>query len=148
MEWIRGNYRISDAREELDLYYVVPALQGTYWAPARSTELIEASIAASTCLGLYQGERQIGFARAVTDSVTFAWVCDVVVHPEFRGAGLGKWLTACVLEHPTVARCEQQLLRTRDAHGLYEQYGFRLVEAMQRRTDGSVPGAAAEPPSA
>jgi GNAT superfamily N-acetyltransferase len=137
MEWTKNAYRINDDKNELDLYYVVPALQESYWAQGRPREAIEASIANSTCLGLYEGQRQIGFARAVTDRCTFAWICDVIVHPEYRGAGLGKWLTDCLCEHPDVVDCEQQVLRTRDAHGLYEQFGFRVVEAMLRRRESS-----------
>lgn len=135
MEWTRGEYRISDDKDELDLYFIVPALQETYWAASRSQEVIEASIAGSLCFGLYRDRRQIGFARVVTDAATFAWICDVVIHPEFRGAGLGKWLNACLLEHPTVAAVGQIVLRTRDAHGLYEQFGFRVVEAMVYRKE-------------
>jgi GNAT superfamily N-acetyltransferase len=135
MEWTRGSYRISDNNEELDLYYIVPALQETYWAASRSPEVIEESIANSLCFGLYSERRQIGFARVVTDGTTFAWICDVVVHPEFRGAGLGKWLNDCLMQHPTVASVPQMLLRTRDAHGLYEQFGFRVVEAMVYRQE-------------
>jgi len=135
MEWTKGNYRISDDKSELDIYYILPALQDSYWADGRSQEVVEESIANSTCLGLYSGQRQIGFARAVSDRCTIAWICDVIVHPEFRRSGLGKWLSECLMEHPDVARCTQQLLRTRDAHGLYEQFGFQVVEAMNRRLD-------------
>lgn len=135
MEWTRGSYRISDNNEELDLYYIVPALQETYWAASRSPETIEKSIANSLCFGLFSERRQIGFARVVTDGTTFAWICDVVVHPEFRGAGLGKWLNDCLMQHPAVAPVTQMLLRTRDAHGLYEQFGFRVVEAMVYRQE-------------
>jgi GNAT superfamily N-acetyltransferase len=137
MEWTKGNYRISDDKDELDLFFVVPSLQESYWAAGRPKEIIEESIASSVCLGIYTGQRQVGFARAVTDHCTFAWICDVVVHPEFRGAGLGKWVTACLLEHPAIARCTQLLLRTRDAHGLYEQFGFQAVEAMNRKREQS-----------
>lgn len=135
MEWTRSNYRINDDREELDLYYIVPALQESYWAAGRPQEVVEASIANSVCLGLYNNERQIGFARAVTDRSTFAWICDVIVHPDFRSIGLGKWLTECLMQHPEVEPCSQLLLRTRDAHGLYEQFGFGVVETMVRRRE-------------
>jgi GNAT superfamily N-acetyltransferase len=135
MEWTKGNYRISDDKSELDLYFIAPALQESYWAAGRSREVIEESIENSVCLGVYAGPRQIGFARAVTDRCTFAWICDVIVHPEYRGAGLGKWITECLLEHPEIARCSQLLLRTSDAHGLYEQFGFQAVEAMNRKRD-------------
>jgi len=133
MEWTRDSYRISDDKTELDLFYIVPALQESYWAAGRTRETVEESIANSVCLGLYTEGRQIGFARAVTDKCTFAWVCDVMVHPDYRGIRLGHWLTECLSAHPDLERCRQHLLRTRDAHGLYEQFGYTVCEAMVRR---------------
>lgn len=133
MEWNKGSYRISDDKSELDLFYIVSALQESYWAVGREREVVERSIENSVCLGLYTEGRQIGFARAVTDKCTFAWVCDVMVHAEYRREGLGKWLTECLSEHPDVKDCRQHLLRTRDAHGLYEQFGYTVCEAMVRK---------------
>ena len=75
---------------------------------------------------------QIGFARLVTDSATFAWLCDVIVDPGHRGKGLGKWLVECATSHPDIATTTK-LLRTRDAHGLYEKYGFAKIECMMRQ---------------
>ena len=135
MEWTKGPYRISDDQTELDLFYVVPALQQSYWADKRPREVIERSIRNSLCFGLYQGDRQIGFARAVTDKCTFAWICDIMVHQDFRGIGLGKWLMDCLSEHPDLADVSQHLLRTRDAHGLYEQYGYSVCDAMVRKVE-------------
>ncbi len=137
MEWKREPYRVSDDKSELDLFYIVPALQDSYWAVGRSRETVEESIRHSLCFGLYEGERQIGFARVVTDRCTFAWICDVMVHPDFRGAGLGKWLMECVEEHPWVAGASQKLLRTRDAHGLYERYGYAVCDAMVKNSGSS-----------
>ncbi len=133
MEWNKEPYRISDDKTELDLYYIVSALQESYWAFGRDEETVRKSIEGSVCLGLYTEGRQIGFARAVTDKCTFAWVCDVMVHSDYRRAGLGKWLTACLSEHPDIKDCNQHLLRTRDAHGLYEQFGYTVCEAMVRK---------------
>ncbi|MBU8869592.1 MAG: GNAT family N-acetyltransferase [Gemmatimonadales bacterium] len=133
MEWIKGSYRISDAKVELDIFYIISALQESYWAVGREQPVVEESIKNSVCLGLYTEGRQIGFARAVTDKCTFAWICDVMVHEDYRGAGLGKWLTQCLSEHPEVKACRQHLLRTRDAHGLYEQFGYSVCEAMVRK---------------
>ena len=133
MEWTKDHYRVSDDKDELDLFYIKTALDESYWAAGRPREVIEESIRNSVCLGLYNGERQIGFARAVTDSCTFAWICDVMVHKDYRGAGLGKLLMRCLEEHPDVAPCRQHLLRTRDAHGLYEQFGYHVCEAMNKR---------------
>lgn len=133
MEWTKGPYVVSDDKDRLDLYFIVSALQQSYWAGDRSREVVVESIANSVCLGLFKADRQIGFARAVTDKCTFAWVCDVMVHPDYRGVGLGKFLMDCLSAHPDVARCTLHLLRTDDAHGLYEQYGYTMCEAMARR---------------
>jgi GNAT superfamily N-acetyltransferase len=135
MEWTKGPYVVSDDKEKLDIYYIAPALQQSYWAAGRAREVVEESIANSVCLGLYAEDRQIGFARAVTDRCTFAWICDVMVHKDYRGVGLGKFLMDCLSAHPDVARCTQHLLRTDDAHGLYEQYGYTMCEAMTRRNE-------------
>jgi len=137
MEWARNRYRISDDKSELDLFFVVPAIQESYWASGRTQAVIEESIANSLTLGLYCDGRQIGFARAVTDKCTFAWVCDVIVHPDYRHIGLGKWLMDCLGEHPDMADVSEQFLRTRDAHGLYEQYGFRVCDAMVRNREST-----------
>ncbi len=133
MEWTKGPYTVDDDKQRLDLFYLVPALQQSYWAGTRSREVVEESLTNSVCLGLYTEDRQIGFARAVTDKCTFAWVCDMMVHPDFRGVGLGKFLMDCLFAHPDLARCSQHLLRTDDAHGLYEQFGYSVCEAMSRR---------------
>jgi len=135
MEWTRDRYRISDVKAELDMFYLAPALQNSYWAAGRQQEVIEQSIRNSLTLGVYAGERQIGFARAVTDKCTFAWICDVMIHADFRGIGLGKWLMDCLSAHPDVADVSQEMLRTRDAHGLYEQYGYAVCDAMVKRKD-------------
>ena len=133
MEWTKDPYRISDDKTELDIFYIVSALQESYWAVGREQSVVEKSIANSVCIGLYTGGRQIGFARAVTDKSTFAWICDVMVHEKYRGAGLGKWLTECLGEHPDLRDCREHLLRTRDAHGLYERFGYTVCEAMVRK---------------
>jgi len=100
MEWTKGPYRISDDRSELDLFFIASALQRSYWAADRPREIVEQSLDNSLCFGLYQGDRQLGFARVVTDKVTFAWICDVIVDEDQRGVGLGKWLMECLEEHP------------------------------------------------
>ena len=80
-------------------------------------------VSGSICFSLYHGSTQIGFGRAVTDSATFTWVADIVVAPEFRGTGLGMWIMECLLVHPAI-KATQMVLQTRDAQGLYEQFGF------------------------
>ena len=99
-EWRRDDYTLTDDKARLDLDAVCALLNATYWAAARPREVIAKSIEHSICFGLLHGGRQAGFARAVTDYATFAWICDVVIAPEHRGRGLGKWIVECVLAHP------------------------------------------------
>ncbi len=135
MEWKQGAYTANDDKSQLDLFYIVPALQQSYWAIDRPKEIVVESIKNSVTLGVYTEGRQIGFARAVTDKCTFAWICDIMVHPDYRGVGLGKFIVECLSEHPEVKDCQQHFLRTDDAHGLYEQFGYSVCEAMVRNVD-------------
>ena len=101
-----------------------------YWAKERTREVVAATIEASWCFGVYDGERQIAFARAVTDRLTFAWICDVVVDDPQRGRGIGHWLMETVTEALSSTVVGWQVLRTRDAHSLYRDIGYTdLIEA-------------------
>ena len=86
--------------------------------------MIEKSIRFSLNFGVYDGNRQVGFARVITDYATFAYLCDVFIHEEYRGHALGKWLMESILAHPNVQGLRRWSLATRDAHGLYKQFGF------------------------
>lgn len=118
-----GEYEISDDPARLDLDVVERLLHGTYWAATRPREIIAQSIAHSLVLGAYRQGVQVGFARAVTDGCTFAWICDVIIDEAHRGSGLGKVLVELLVTHPTIAHT-RQILATRDAHTLYEKFGF------------------------
>ena len=131
MNWQRDEYELTDDKTRLDLDAVCAWLNGTYWAAHRPREVIEQSLQHSVCFGLFHGERQIGFARAVTDRATFTWICDVVIAAEHRGRGLGKWMMECVLAHPEL-QTASQVLGTRDAHTLYERFGFQRTEYLKR----------------
>lgn len=131
MEWKRGEYTITDEADRVDLDAVMALLSESYWAAQRPRAKMDTAVENSVCFSLYLGSRQIGFVRVVTDKATFAWICDVMVHPDHRGTGLGKWMLQCALEHPLTSDM-QQLLRTRDAHELYEQFGFVRGEFMWR----------------
>ena len=131
MNWQRDEYLLHDDKLRLDLDAVCALLHSTYWAADRSRELIEQSIQHSLCFGLFHAGQQIGFARTVTDSATFAWICDVIVAPEHRGRGLGKWMVECVMAHPDL-KTATLVLRTRDAHSLYERFGFERTEYLRR----------------
>ncbi|QFS87425.1 MULTISPECIES: GNAT family N-acetyltransferase [unclassified Marinobacter] len=123
MEWRKDDYLITDDPSKVQLDVVHRLLAATYWGGRRPREIVERMVAGSICFSLYRGPTQIGFGRAVTDSATFTWVADIVVEPEFRGIGLGTWIMKCLLEHPAT-KGTQMVLQTRDAHGLYERFGF------------------------
>jgi GNAT superfamily N-acetyltransferase len=96
----------------------------SYWAPGIPRHVVERSLKNSLCFGLFHESQQIGFARLVTDRATFAWLADVFVIEAFRSQGLGKWMTESLLRHPDLQGLRRILLGTRDAHGLYAQFGF------------------------
>jgi GNAT superfamily N-acetyltransferase len=140
MNFSRGDYRLTDDKSALDLTVVFQLLRSTYWAADRTDDQVAKSMEHSTCFGLFHGETQVGFARAVTDRVTFCYLCDVIVAPEHRGRGLGKWIVECMLAHPDL-QTTTQCLRTRDAHGLYGPFGFERTEYLRRSShDWSTPG--------
>lgn len=124
-EWQRDQYTISTDHQRLDLGAVHGFLAGdSYWAQGRSMETIRRSIEHSLAFGVYEGERQIGFCRVITDYETFAWLADVFILEAYRGRGLAVWLVETVLAHPELQGLKRWLLATRDAHGLYAKYGF------------------------
>ena len=132
MEWRKGKYLITDELERVDLDTVHELLSQSYWAADRSKMVNAKAIANSLCFTILDNNRQVGFARVVTDKATFAWIADVIIHPDYRGQGLGKWLMECVTGHPLLIGT-LQLLKTRDAHGLYLKYGFENDKCMTLR---------------
>ena len=134
MDWMNGEYRLTDDRSRMDFDVVCQLLKDTYWASYRSRDTNARAIEHSVCFSLFHRERQVGFARAVTDCATFAWICDVVVAPEHRGGGLGRWMMETLLTHPQL-QTATQALRTKDAHEFYEGLGFQRVEYLRRSTN-------------
>lgn len=124
MEFKKDKFTISDDVSRLDIDAICDFLSRAYWADKRPRRLIERSIKHSLNFGVYDGERQIGFARVVTDHATFAYLCDVFIHEEYRGHSLGKWMMECIMAHPDLQGLRRWSLATRDAHGLYQQFGF------------------------
>ncbi len=123
-EWRRGEYMVSTDPERIDLDVVHCYLTRSYWAAGIPRETVARSIAHSLPFGLYHGERQVGFARAITDRATYAYLGDVFVLDEYQGRGLGKWLMECIVAHPNLQGLRRWGLVTRDAHNLYRPYGF------------------------
>jgi len=124
MEFKKEKFMISDDASRLDIDAICDFLSRAYWADKRPRELIERSIKYSLNFGVYEGERQIGFARVVTDQTIFAYLCDVFIHEDYRGQSLGKWMMECIMAHPDLQGLRRWCLLTRDAHGLYQQFGF------------------------
>lgn len=124
LEARRGSLQISTDPALLDLDAICAFLSRSYWASSRSRDRIEASLRNSLVFGVYDGQRQVGMARIVSDYATFAWLCDVFVDESYRGKGIGKWLMETVVSYPDLQGLKRMLLVTRDAHGLYSQYGF------------------------
>lgn len=136
-EWRRGEFEISTDPKRVDLPAVHAFLSTeAYWSPGVSLDVVGRAIEASIVFGVYHGEEQVGLARVVSDRATFAWLCDVFILEQYRGNGLGKWLMECVVAHPELQGLRRFMLATRDAHRLYEKYGFTPVEPskfMERR---------------
>lgn len=124
MEYKRDKFIISDDASRLNMDVICEFLSRSYWANKRPRGAIEKSIQFSLNFGVYDGERQIGFARVVTDRAVFAYLCDVFIHEEYRGQALGKWMMQCILAHPDLQGLRRWCLLTQDAHGLYEKFGF------------------------
>lgn len=127
MIWERPPYRISDDPDAVDISVVHQFLAESYWARGIPRETVARSIAHSIPFSVVLGDRQVGFARAVTDRATFAYLADVFVVEDQRGRGLAAWLVATVLAHPELQGLRRWLLATRDAHGLYRKLGFTTV---------------------
>jgi GNAT superfamily N-acetyltransferase len=128
-----GGVVISDDKTQLDRPLIHEFLSGrSYWAKGVALEIVDRSIEHSLCFGIYRAGRQIGFARVVTDFATFAWLADVFIVEEQRGSGFGKKLVAAVVGHPRLQGLRRIMLGTRDAHKLYEPYGFAPLEFPER----------------
>jgi GNAT superfamily N-acetyltransferase len=132
MDWINGEFTISTDPRRLQLEVIADYLSRAYWSSKRPRELIERSLEHSLNFGLYEAEHQIGFARVITDHATFAYLCDVFVLESHQGRGLGKWLMSVVTQHPDLQHLRRFMLATRDAHGLYTQFGFTALSAPDR----------------
>lgn len=123
---MNSTIQISTDKSLLDVNVVYDFLSNqSYWAKGRTMDTIQRSIENSLCFGMYIDEKQVGFARVVTDYAVFAWIMDVFVDPDFRGKGLGKKLIHAIITHEKLQNLYRWGLTTTDAHGLYQQFGFK-----------------------
>ena len=126
-----NTYDISTDPSRLQLDAIHAYLTRSYWSPGIPKDVVARAIANSMCFGLYLGETQVGFARVVTDQATFAYLADVYVLEAHRGQGLSKRLVAAIQAHPGLQGLRRFMLATRDAHGLYVQFGFNALSKPQ-----------------
>lgn len=131
-EYLRGKFAISTHRARLDLDVIHGFLTTSYWAEGIPRETVQRSIENSLCFGVYSEGKQVGFARVISDFATYAYLGDVFILDSFRGLGLGKWLMECVMSHPRLQGLRRWSLATRDAHGLYAQFGFTPLKSPSR----------------
>ncbi len=120
--------RITENKTEIPLEQVMSLLKQTYWADKRSEELVRKSMEHSSCYGVLTEENKlVGFARVISDYATSYYLCDVVIDEAFRGQGLGKLLVSHIESAPEYAGLRGMLI-TKDAHGLYEKYGYSTLD--------------------
>ena len=137
MEWRQNGFTLTDDRAKVKIDTVAHLLAGTHWGYRRPRQVVEKLVENSLCISLFRNTEQVGFARVVTDHTVFSWLSDLVIAPELRGRGLGRWLLQCILDHPAISDT-QFVLQTRDAHRLYESFGFQQSDKLMTRP-GSVP---------
>jgi GNAT superfamily N-acetyltransferase len=128
----REGYEVSTDPGRLDIERIHQYLSTeSYWAQNIPREVVERSLANSFCFGVYHHNKQVGFARLVTDKATFAYLADVFIVPEHRGKGLSKWLLATMHAHPEMQGLRRWMLGTKDAHELYKQFGWKALTEEQ-----------------
>jgi len=131
--FLEKGYIISTDKTLIDFDVVHHYLANeSYWAQGIPAERLRNAIENSMCFGIYKQNKQAGFARVVTDKATFAYICDVFVLPEHRRLGLSKWLIQTIKQHPELQGLRRWSLATSDAHGLYEQFGFKEISRPER----------------
>lgn len=139
---LRPDFFISTDKTLLDPDVIHRFLsEDSYWAKSRTIEQTRRAIENSLCFGVYEGQRQVGFARVVSDFATFAYLGDVFILKEFRGRGLSKWLMETIVSHPDLQGLRRWLLATKDAHGLYSQFQFEPLRLPERWMERPAPDA-------
>ena len=124
--------QISTDKKRLNIDLIHEYLsKESYWAKDRDIEVVKRSVDNSLCFGVYKDDKQIGFARVVTDYAVFAWIMDVFILKDYRGNGYGKQLMSAIMTHDKLQNLQRWGLGTADAHGLYEQFGFKPLSKPQ-----------------
>jgi GNAT superfamily N-acetyltransferase len=143
LEVSRGELAISTDRSRIDIDAALDLLQGTHWGSGTNRDTLSRAIANSVCFGMYRGHELIGLGRVVTDLATYAYWTDVVIAQPYRGRGLGRWLSDCMLTHPELQNLRRVALLTRDAVALYADMGFSEGPGSLTYMERTPPGNAA-----
>ncbi len=128
----KGEYWVTTDNEKLDFNSIHQWITNSYWANGRTKEAMKKVMDNSLNFGLFHNDKQVGFARVITDYHTFSYLCDVIIDEDYRGRGLGKLLMKEVLEYPPLITMKRWLLFTKNAHGLYEHFGFAKDDMPER----------------
>lgn len=127
-----SNYNISTEKTKLNIDFIHSFLTRSYWAQGIPRSVVERCIENSLCFGAYFDVEQVGFARVISDYTTFAYLADVFVIEAHRGKGVSKMIMDAVIKHPQLQGLRRIVLATKDAHGLYAQFGFIPLKAPDR----------------
>jgi len=127
-----NEFTISTDKNKIDLDYIQRFLSQSYWSPGTPMQVVKKAMEGSLCFGVYENNKQVGYARVITDTATFAYLADVFIDENYRGKGLGKWLVQMILKHPDLQGLRRIILTTKDAHKVYEQCGFMSVPNPER----------------
>lgn len=128
----RDEFQVTTDPARLDIDFIHGYLVRSYWSEGIPREIVERSVANSLCFGVYEADKQVGFARVITDYTTFAYLADVFIIESHRGRGLSKFLMECILSEPRLQGFRRWTLATRDAHALYAQFGFKALAKPDR----------------
>lgn len=128
----KDTFSITTDPSKLQIETVYGLLADSYWAKNRDTSIIDKSISNSLCFSVLDGNKQIGFVRVVTDCATFAYFCDIIIDPSYRGTGIGQWVMDNVLNHSAIRDARRKILLTKDAHTFYEKFGFHGLEVPEK----------------
>ena len=132
LQWEFGEFAVTTDSSRFDEDMIHRVLHESYWAKGIPRDVVARSIRNSLCFAVLKRREQVGFARVVTDYVTFAYLADVFILDAYRGRGLAKFLMQCITRHPQLQGLRRWTLATRDAHGLYAQFGFTPLANQDR----------------
>lgn len=136
-EWKKEDYLLSTDKRKLQVDVIHQFLSNSYWAKNIPLALVKKTIKGSLCFGLYHKQKQIGYARIITDKATFAYLADVFIVEEYRGKKLSVWMMEAIMNYEALQGLRRWMLATSDAHGLYKKFGFTALDEpdkmMQRK---------------